>query len=174
MPEVLKNFDKLRMSGWLCPPIGYSFDLYGKYSADIYQQLGFFVYPCTNESDPLRPCAPQSEIDQLFVDRGDWFYFTFYFVNTVINPDQTDYKTHYLEDEDYVIFGKHMGVESFVYFTDYAISTDYSIFPFGDVVVDKGFMAENPNSKNQYMATENTAFVSFYLGKSSRSVVYKR
>ena len=30
----------------------------------------------------------------------------------------------------YAIFGKQFGVESYIYFTDYSIKTDYSIWPF--------------------------------------------
>lgn len=35
-----------------------------------------------------------------------------------------------------------MGVESFLFFTDYTINTDYSIWPFGNVIEDKGYLAE--------------------------------
>ena len=39
-PQVEKNYDKLQISWWLCPEIGSSYDLYGKYSSDKSQQLG--------------------------------------------------------------------------------------------------------------------------------------
>ena len=39
-PDVLKNFDKLQIGYWMCPPIGASYDLFGKYSADHYQIVG--------------------------------------------------------------------------------------------------------------------------------------
>lgn len=106
MPDFLANFDKLQVSGWLCPPIGAQYDIVGKYTSDFYKQLVFTVAPCNNATDPSRPCASQQEIDQLFSDNGDWFYFTYYYINTIINPDQPSYKSYYLEDSAYLIFGK--------------------------------------------------------------------
>jgi hypothetical protein len=133
MPDVVKNFDKLQMSGWLCPPIGAEYEIFGKYTSDFYKQIIFTVSPCNNATDPNRPCASQAEIDQLFLDHGDWFYFTFYYINTIVNPDQPTYKSYYLEDTAYVIFGKQMGVESYLYFADFDIQTDYSIWPFESI-----------------------------------------
>jgi hypothetical protein len=37
MPNVVGNFDKLKMSGWLCPPIGAQYELVGKYTSDFYK-----------------------------------------------------------------------------------------------------------------------------------------
>lgn len=96
MPELVNNFDKLQISGWLCPPLGSKYEIFGKYSSEKYQQMAFLVYPCNNATDPSRPCAPQADIDQMFADNGDYFYFTFYFINTVINPDNPTYKSFYL------------------------------------------------------------------------------
>lgn len=95
-PSVLKNFDKLQMPYWMCPPIGASYDLFGKYSADHYQIVGLEVYPCNNATDPSRPCESQSAVDALFAANYNSFYFTFYFINSVVNPDSTDYIDYYL------------------------------------------------------------------------------
>ena len=50
---------------------------------------------CTNGSDPSRPCYPQNEIDDLFTNYGN-FYFTVNYINTVINPGEVSYMSHYL------------------------------------------------------------------------------
>lgn len=59
-PEVINKYGKLQISYWLCPPINYTFDLYGKYSSDNSQQFGIEIYPCNNATDPSRPCATQA------------------------------------------------------------------------------------------------------------------
>ena len=51
-------------------------------------------------------------------------YFTVYFINTIINPSQPDYKAYYLEDENYAIFGPNMGTENYLLLTDFTINTD--------------------------------------------------
>jgi len=93
---VLKSFDKLQISYWLCPPIGASYDIYGKYTSDKSQQLGLEVYPCDNATEPSRPCATPAEIDALFVSNYNSFYFTLYTINEIVNPDSTDYIDYYL------------------------------------------------------------------------------
>lgn len=60
IPEVTKNFDKLHVGDWLCPHIGDSFEIVGKYTSDYYKQLMFTVAPCNNGTDPTRPCASQA------------------------------------------------------------------------------------------------------------------
>jgi hypothetical protein len=62
MPDLLKNFDKLQVGGWLCPPIGAQYDIMGKYTSDLYKQLVFTVAPCNNATDPNRPCASPEAI----------------------------------------------------------------------------------------------------------------
>jgi hypothetical protein len=42
-----------------------------------------------------------------------------------------------------VIFGKDIGSETYVYFTDYTIKTDYSIWPFSDINTDSGCIVED-------------------------------
>lgn len=65
---------------------------------------------------------------------SDFIYFTVYFSNTQINPDKKNYKQYYIEDSSYAIFGRNIGSESFLYFKDYTVSTDYSIWPFTNIV----------------------------------------
>jgi hypothetical protein len=96
MPDLLTKFDKLKMSGWLCPPIGAEYDILGKLTSDNYQQMLFGIAPCNNATDPTRKCATPEQIQQNFEYNRGYFYFTFYYINTIINPDQPEYKTYYL------------------------------------------------------------------------------
>jgi hypothetical protein len=96
MPDVVGKFDKLRMSAWLCPPIGAEYNIIGKLTSEKYQQILFGVAPCNNATDPNRPCASPEAIKQNFADNYGYFYFTFYYINTIINPDQPEFKTYYL------------------------------------------------------------------------------
>jgi hypothetical protein len=38
--------------------------------------------------------------------------FGFYYINTIINPDQPSYKQFYVEDTQYAYFGPTMGLEA--------------------------------------------------------------
>lgn len=120
------------MNYWLCPPIGASYEIFGKYTADHYKQVAFYVYPCNNATDPNRPCATQTEIDAYFNAKSHNFFFTFYFINPVVNPGSTDYIKYYLEDKNYVQFGSQQACEAYLYITDYTINTDDSILPFAN------------------------------------------
>lgn len=96
LPDLVKNFDSQGIAFWMCPPLGASFDIYGKLTSENFQQISILVYPCNNATDPSRPCASQSEIDALFAANGNNLYFTYYFINTVINPDNPHYIDYYL------------------------------------------------------------------------------
>ena len=101
-------------------------------------------------------------------------YFTLYFINPQINSDQKEYKKYYLEDMSYVIFGRTMGSESFLYFTDYTISTDYSIWPYQHIVEDKGCIVENLAVNHPFQTNINSTYVTLSLAKSPNSLVYNR
>ena len=65
-----------------------------------------------------RPCAPQADIDQYFIDNGIQF-FTIYFLNPLINPDSADYLKYYLEDRNYITFTANSGEDSRLFVNDY-------------------------------------------------------
>jgi hypothetical protein len=88
LPNVIDSFDRLKVGNWLCPEIGTIIKLQGKYTSDIYNQFSVTLYPCSNSTDPDRPCASSEDIDQFFVENGQWNYFTYYYVNSIVNPDQ--------------------------------------------------------------------------------------
>lgn len=68
-----------------------------------------------------------------------------------------------------------MGTETRIYFSDYTINTDYSIWPFTDEKTDIGFMAETLNTQHPYAITQaGTAYVGMYINKDARSLIYER
>lgn len=74
----------------------------------------------------------------------------------------------------YVIFGSGLGSETFLYFTDYTVSTDYSIWPYSSIAEDKGCMVEDLAVNHNFQTNINGTFVTFYLAKSSNSIIYTR
>lgn len=62
--------------------------------------------------------------------------FGFYYINTIINPDQPSYKQFYVEDTQYAYFGPTMGLEATLQLSDYSVTSDNSIWPFPDIVED--------------------------------------
>lgn len=64
----------------------------------ISQTLEVSVNKCTNSSNPLRPCADSQQIDDFFTNSSQKVFFTAYFINPRINPDEAEFLTYYLED----------------------------------------------------------------------------
>lgn len=59
-------------------------------------------------------------------------HFSVYYINSVVAPDQKEPIQYYLEDKDYVYFGKNLGAANYIFISDYKVTTDYSIFPYQD------------------------------------------
>lgn len=89
--------------------------LQGKYSSADYHQFSVTLYPCSNSTDPSRPCGSTDELTQFLDSNGQWNYFTYYYVNSIINADSPQYKSLYLEDRTYIVFGQQMGAELDMY-----------------------------------------------------------
>ncbi len=88
VPSFANKFDQMNAKDWLCPKIGTEINFEGTYSSSLFSTMSISLHPCSNSTDPSRPCASQEEID-LFVDNnGQWNYFSLYYVNSVINADQ--------------------------------------------------------------------------------------
>jgi hypothetical protein len=115
-------------------------DIYGKYASKKYSEYVAVVSACNNATNPSQPCATPEEIKEYMEAKANYIYFTVYFTNTQINSDRKNYKQYYIEDKSYSIFGSSIGSESYLYITDYTVSTDYSIWPFINLVEDKGVL----------------------------------
>jgi hypothetical protein len=57
----------------------------------------------------------------------------------MINPDQTAYKSHYMEDRSYIVFGKQLGAELDLYLSEIDITSDNSIWPFSENTEEKSY-----------------------------------
>ena len=62
----------------------------------------------------------------------------FQYLNTILNPQQSAYKQRYVEDRAYSYFGPTLGSVITLQAADYVVTTDESIWPFTDEVIDKG------------------------------------
>lgn len=67
-----------------------------------------------------------------------------------------------------------MGSETFLYFTDYTVETDYSIWPYTNVVKDQGCIVEELAINHPFETNINGTYVTFNLAKSTNSLVYTR
>jgi hypothetical protein len=173
-PDLLERFDALGVSNWLCPAVGAAFHLEGSYLGAAFSQYMVRVTACHNETDPDRPCAPQADIEaQSFHGKG-FYYFNIYYSNPMINADQKDFISYYVEDRTYVMFGDSVGTESFLYFSDYTVTTDSSIWPYTSTQQTAGAIVEEPPNTCSFQTTKNGPFVLFNLVKSPRSIVYTR
>jgi hypothetical protein len=127
LPEVVNKFDILNAGNWLCPTIGTVLELQGKYSSGVYTQTEVRLDICSNATDPARPCAPIEEIKDYI---STYNYFTFYHVNSVVNADQPEYKSYFLEDRAYFAFDAGSGAEMGMYLKETDITSDNSIWPY--------------------------------------------
>ena len=75
------------------------------------------------------------------------------YINPVINPNQQNVINYYLESNDYVIFSSQIGSEAWVYFSDYTINTDDSIWPYAHNSQKKGFIVEQKAINHPYSVT---------------------
>lgn len=92
----------------MCLPRNMTYEIKGKYSSKEEKTFDIALATCTDEWDP-RPCANQSDIDELFASNNGNLYFSLYFLNPLINPQSEDYLTYYLEDSNYITFSQDGG-----------------------------------------------------------------
>lgn len=68
------------------------------------------------------------------------FFFNFFYSNTLLNPDQTQPISMFLEDKDFTMFSPTLGTFTNIYLGEYAMETDESIFPWFKKKVENGFI----------------------------------
>ena len=103
------------MGGWLCPEIGLNLLLQGRYSSKDYYQLQINLFRCSNDTDPNRPCGTTQKLQDFMAEQGQWNYFTYYTINSVVNADQPEYLKYYLEDRTFIVFSDKMGEQYNMY-----------------------------------------------------------
>lgn len=79
------------MPKWLCPELELTTSIYGKYTSAKTSILSLEVSACTDNPD-MAPCATEDEMKAFWEDNGGSTLFGYYYINTIINPDQPEYK----------------------------------------------------------------------------------
>ena len=174
LPSVVDSFEKIKASNWLCPTLGTVITLQGKFSSETYNQFSVTLYPCSNSTDPSRPCAPIEEIEAYVASNGQWNYFNFYYVNSIINADQPQYKSYYLEDRNYIPFSSTLGAELDMYLTEIKITSDNSIWPFEDNSEDSVFYIPFGPILYPIAVDNTTCYATFYVMKDYANEFYIR
>ncbi len=88
----------------------------------------------------------------------------------MINAGDTDYLNYYLEDSNYFIFNTATGVNANLYFSEYHIETDHSIFPWKDTTDDQGALTTSSANIQTYSVTSNNQYAKLYLRKGSQKI----
>lgn len=97
-----------------------------------------------------------------------------FYINPVINPTKTDDISYFLEGQDYIIFSRTQGSQAWIEFSDYEITTDYSILPFSQYQTKVGAIVQNKAINHPFTTSNVSGFANFYFSKSSNSLKYQR
>ncbi len=96
------------------------------------------------------------------------------YINPVINPNQQKFISHYMENNDYILFSKDSGSEYWLRFSDYTINSDNSIWPFTTNSVKQGLIVEEKASSQPYKVTPVLPYAAIFMAKSANSIVINR
>jgi len=132
-PDVGDSFDRLQLQYWLCLPQNTSLSFQGKYTSDVFQYVKIGVKACSPTAGDNRTCVNQSYIDNMITTSGP-ISFNYYFMNTIINPNDQDYLGSYLEDRNYFTFTMQTGMTANIFVSAYDIQSDVSLLPLTNIV----------------------------------------
>ena len=96
------------------------------------------------------------------------------YINPVINPNQPNFISHYVDANDYILFSKETGGEAWLRFSDFTINSDDSILPFTTNSVKQGLIVEEKLSSQPYKVTPGLPYAGIFLMKSANSIVINR
>ena len=111
---IEQDFDTMKMSEKVCPPINSSFDISGKFVLQDMHSIQISIRQCDNTTNSSRVCANDAFID-LYVQFAGAVYVNVVYVNPLINPGSTDYLGYYLEDKNFFTFSRTQGSYSIGY-----------------------------------------------------------
>jgi hypothetical protein len=131
-PSFGSTFNRLGLNNWLCLPPNITLEFQGKYSSDVFKYAKIAVQNCTIAAGDNRTCASPSFINN-FITANSGVTLNYYFVNTVINPQKTDYLSYYLEDRNYFTFTQTLGMTANIFISTFTIDTDLSLWPTQDI-----------------------------------------
>lgn len=117
-----------------------------------------------------RTCADQSIIANE-LSKSTYLSLNYYFINTIINPDDTEYLKTYLEDRHFFTFTFDYGTKVNLFISSYKINTDESLWPISEYSQNAGGFVYEPTQSFIYKPTAlNTEYVQLYIRKSSLSL----
>jgi len=97
-----------------------------------------------------------------------------HYINPVINPNQQNFISHYVDGYDYLMFSKDTASRYWIRFADYTINSDNSIWPFTDNSVKQGLIVEEKAGTQPYKVMPGLPFAQIFLSKSANSIVINR
>lgn len=119
-----------------------------------------------------RGCHTAAEI-ATYLAANEVFGFNFYFINTLVNPDQQTPTSIFLDDTNNFPFSTTTGTSCNFFLEGYTISTDRALMPIPDMETELGGLAEVPALMTSYPASLGE-YLRFYVRKSPVSLVYTR
>ena len=96
------------------------------------------------------------------------------YINPVINPNQQNFISHYVDGYDFLMFSKDTASRYWLRFADYTINSDNSIWPFKTNSVKQGLIVEEKLSSQPYKVTPGLSYAAIYMAKSANSIVIDR
>lgn len=100
------------------------------------------------------------------------FVFNYYFINTILNPQNADYLGSYFEDRNYFAFTKKLGSSANLFISTYEIATDNSLLPQKDVNTELGGIVYENTQIFIYQPVNE--YIQLQLRKSSLSLLITR
>lgn len=78
---------------------------------------------CSIGAGDNRTCASSTFIDNFIKSSGS-VTLNYYFINTVLNPQDSQYLSYYLEDRNYFTFTRTLGMTANVFISTFTVDTD--------------------------------------------------
>lgn len=138
----------------------------------MFQFYKLAVKACDDGLNPARPCVKESQL-QAYIREEAAFSFNFYFVNTILNGEEREFRSLYLEDMNYFPFTNTNGVNANLFITSYSVSTDESIYPVQDIQTVTGGIVTSLAQMHNYQV-QSDEYLKFYLRKSSQDIEVER
>jgi hypothetical protein len=118
--QIRNNFDTMRASRWVCPPLNYSYELKGKFTSRTQSSLSVHISACNSSLNLSRTCVNESVIDAMIAFQGG-ILANINLVNPLINPGNADYLEYQIEDKNFVTFSRVIGSYALAFVEDYVI-----------------------------------------------------
>jgi hypothetical protein len=71
-------------------------------------------------------------MSDLWTGMGGNIVYSIFYLNTILTPDQPEYKRYYFEEREYGYIGPSFGSSVVLQLAEYNVTTDQSIWPYAD------------------------------------------